>query len=117
MDISDNIKKFRELKGIGRKEIAAELNLSLSAYSKIERGEVDLTISRIQQIAQILGVDISQLLNFDASQIFNVSGNQTVQAVAPKAENMNFYGDDYKEKYIKMLEQEVERLRKQLGEK
>ena len=117
MNIADNIKKFRELKGIGRKEMAAELNLSLSAYSKIERDEVDLTISRIEKIAQILGIDIAQLLNFDASNIFNISGNQTVQAVAPKAENMNFYGDDYKEKYIKMLEAENERLRKQLGDK
>ena len=111
MDIAGNIKKIRELKGIGRKEIAAELNLSLSAYSKLERGEVDLTISRIQQIAQILDVDMSQLLNFDANQVFNISGNQLVQAVAPRAENMNFYGDDYKEKYIKMLEQELERLK------
>lgn len=112
MDIANNIKKFRELKGLGRKEMAAELKLSLSAYSKLERGEVDLTLSRIQQIAQILGIDITQLLNFDVSQVINVSGNQTVQAVAPKAENMNFYGDDFKEKYIKILEQELERLRK-----
>lgn len=112
MNISDNIKKFRELKGLGRKEIAAELNLSLSAYSKIERGEVDLTISRIEQIAKILGVDISDLLNFDASQVFNISGNQLVQAIAPKADNMNFYGDDFKEKYIKLLEKEVDRLNK-----
>lgn len=117
MNIAENIKKFRELADISRKEMAAHLELSLSAYSKIERGETDLTISKIEKIAQVLNIELSQLMNFDASQIFNISGNQNVQAVAPKAQNMNFYGDDYKEKYIKMLEAEVERLKTIIGNK
>ena len=97
--------------------MAAELDMSLSGYSKIERGEIDLTLSRIQQIAQILGVDMSQILNFDASQIFNVSNNKLVQGLGAKAENMHFHTDDYKEKYIKALEQEVSRLKKIAKEK
>lgn len=111
MNISENIKKFRELADITRKEMASHLELSLSAYSKIERGETDLTVSKLEKIAKILNVDLAKLLNFDASQIFNITGNQNVQAVAPKADNMNFYSDDYKEKYIKMLENEIERLK------
>ncbi|MGZ4097536.1 MAG: helix-turn-helix domain-containing protein [Bacteroidia bacterium] len=112
MNIGDNIKKFRELKNITREKMAADLDMSVSNYSKIERGETDLTISRIQQIAQILEIDISQVLNFDATQIFNVSNNKLVQGLGAKAENMHFHGDDYKEKYIKMLEVEIERLKK-----
>jgi len=111
MDIGDNIKKFRELKNITREQMAADLEMSVSGYSKIERGEIDLTISRIQQIAQILNIDISQILNFDATQIFNVSHNNLVQGLGAKAENMHFYTDDYREKYIKMLEAEIERLK------
>jgi transcriptional regulator with XRE-family HTH domain len=114
MNIAENIKKFRELADISRKEMAFQLELSLSAYSKIERGETDLTLSKLEKIAQVLGVDLPQLMNFDVSQIFNISGNQNVQAVAPKAQSMNFYGDDYKEKYIKMLEEELMRLKKLL---
>lgn len=114
MNISENIKKFRELAGINRKDMADKLELSLSAYSKIERGETDPTISKLEKISQILNIDLPKLLNFDVSQIFNISGNQNVQAVAPKAENMNFYTDDYKEKYIKMLEAENERLKLEL---
>jgi transcriptional regulator with XRE-family HTH domain len=110
-NIGDNIKKFRELKSITREHIASCLKMSLSNYSKIERGEIDLSISRVEAIANILEVDISQLLNFDASQIFNISNNKTVQGIGAKAENMHFYGDDYKEKYIKMLEKEIERLK------
>lgn len=114
MNIGDNIKKFRELKNITREQMAADLEMSLSGYSKIERGNTDLTISKIQKIAEVLGVDISQLLNFDASHIFNISNNQTVQGIGAKAENMYFHGDEYREKYIKILEAENERLRKLL---
>lgn len=110
-NIGENIKKFRELKNLTRESIAAELDLSVSGYSKIERNEVDLTLSRIKQISEILGVDVSQILNFDASNIFNVSNNHTVQGLGAKAETMHFHGDDYREKYIKLLEAENERLR------
>ena len=85
---------------------------NLSNYSKIERGEIDLTISRIYEIANVLEVDVSQILNFDATQIFNISNNKLVQGIGAKAENMHFHGDDYKEKYIKLLELEVQRLQK-----
>ncbi len=112
MNLGDTIKKFRELKNITRETMAAELDMSLSGYSKIERNEVDLTISKIQKIADILKVDISQILNFDASQIFNVSDNNLVQGLGAKAESIHFHGDDdYKEKYIKMLEEENRRLK------
>ncbi len=110
-NVGDNIKKFRELKNITREQMASDLKMSLSNYSKIERGEIDLTISRIYEIANLLAVDVSQILNFDASQIFNISNNKLVQGIGAKADNIHFYGDDYKEKYIKMLEAEVERLK------
>lgn len=117
IDIGNNIKKFRELKDLTREQIASELNMSLSNYSKIERGEIDPTLSRIEQIAETLQIDLAQLLNFDASQIFNVSNNKLVQGTGAKAENMYFSGDDYKEKYIKMLEAENERMNKLLNPK
>jgi len=109
-NLGDTIKKFRELKNITRETIAAELKMSLSNYSKIERGEIDLTISRIQEIANILEIDVSQILNFDATNIFNISNNKLVQGV--KVETMQVHNDEYKDKYIKILEEEVERLKK-----
>jgi transcriptional regulator with XRE-family HTH domain len=112
MNIGDNIKKFRELKNITREIMSAELSMSLSGYSKIERNEVDLTISKVQKIAEVLGVSLSQILNFDASQIFNVSNSNLVQGMGAKVENMHFHPDEFKDKYIKMLEEENERLKK-----
>jgi transcriptional regulator with XRE-family HTH domain len=108
----ENIKKFRELKNITREDLADKLEMSLSGYSKLERGEVELTVNKMYRIAELLEVSISQILNFDASQIFNVSNNQIVNGVEVK-EQINNYQDEYKDKYIKLLEAEVERLKKQ----
>lgn len=110
----ENIKKFRELKNLTRDEIAEKLEMSLSGYSKLERGEVELTVNKLFRISEILNVDVSQILNFDASQIFNISQNQIVNGVEIK-EQHHHYQDEYKDKYIQLLESEVERLKKLEG--
>lgn len=112
--ISYNIKKFRELKNFTREFIATELDMSVSGYSKIERGEIDLTISKLQKIADILNVSPSEILNFDVTNIFNIANNQQVQGLGSKASsivnNTNLV-DEYTKKYILKLEEEVERLK------
>lgn len=103
------------MKNLTREFVASKVGLSTSGYSKIERGEVDLTISRIIDISKVLQIDVEKLLNFDVSQIFNVSNNNLVQGIGAKADTINFSGDDYKEKYIQMLEEENKRLKKLKG--
>ncbi len=80
-EIIDNIKKFRELKSFTREMMADKLEMSVSGYSKLERGEVDLTLTKLYKIADLLEVSVSQILKFDASQIFNVSHNNVVNGV------------------------------------
>lgn len=111
--ISANIKKYRELKDLTREDVAGELEMSVSGYSKIERGEIDLTLTKLQRISEVLGVSASDILNFDVTNIFNISNNQQVQGLGSKesniTNNLNKI-DDYTEKYIKMLEEKIERL-------
>ena len=111
--ISANIKKYRELKGFTREDIAGELDMSVSGYSKIERGEIDITIPKLQRISDVLGVSTSDMLNLDVTNIFNISNNQQVQGLGSKestiTNNLNKV-DDYTQKYIKMLEEKIERL-------
>lgn len=47
------------------------MNLSIRAYSKIETGETQLTINRLNEISDILEVDPIELLGFDHQQVFN----------------------------------------------
>lgn len=111
--ISANIKRYRELKGLTREVVAGELEMSVSGYSKIERGEIDLTITKLQRISDILGVSASDILNFDVTNVFNISNNQQVQGLGSKESNITNNlnkVDDYTQKYIKMLEEKIQSL-------
>ena len=70
-EIYSNIRKIRELKNLTREFVAAELNMSPSGYGKMERGEVDITISRLYEISDILNVPLSCILNLDISRLFS----------------------------------------------
>lgn len=65
------IKQIRELKNITQEYVANQLELSTRAYSKIETGETQLTINRLNEISKVLGVDSLEILGFDEKQVFN----------------------------------------------
>lgn len=65
------IKQIRELKNITQEFIAKELEISTRAYSKIENGETQLTINRLNEISAVLQVDPIEVLGFDEKQIFS----------------------------------------------
>jgi transcriptional regulator with XRE-family HTH domain len=68
--IADNIRKIRTLKGLDAKTIADHLGISLSAYTKMERGETQIDINRITTIAEQLGVSPTDIMSFSPNQIF-----------------------------------------------
>lgn len=68
--------------------MADELQLSLSGYGKIERDETDISITRLEKIASVLGVDINTILSFDEKHIFNFN-NQKDALVAFGNQNIN----------------------------
>jgi transcriptional regulator with XRE-family HTH domain len=57
--IAYRIRKLRESKDYSQQNMADDLVISLSAYSKIERGITDPSVSRITAIAKILEVDVT----------------------------------------------------------
>lgn len=58
-NIAYRIRKLRERKDYSQQNMADELGISHSAYSKIERGITDPSIGRMQQIAEILEVEVT----------------------------------------------------------
>ncbi|PIE97300.1 MAG: transcriptional regulator [Polaribacter sp.] len=64
------IRQIRELKNITQEFVARELDISTRAYSKIENGETQLTINRLNEISEVLKVDPIEILGFDEKQIF-----------------------------------------------
>jgi transcriptional regulator with XRE-family HTH domain len=65
------IKQIRELKNFTQEYVAQKLGLSTRAYSKIETGETQLTINRLNEISEILQVPPMEVLGFDDKQVFN----------------------------------------------
>ena len=63
--VTDKIRKLRVEKGLSQDNVAFELGLSHSSYSKIERGETDPNLSRLFQLAKILGVGIIDFFTED----------------------------------------------------
>lgn len=62
MEVFDRIAQIRNEKNLSQYDMAERLNIGQSAYFQIEKGKTALTVSRLYQIAEILGVSVSVLL-------------------------------------------------------
>ena len=58
-----NIKTIRNQKEYSQDYLAAKLHITQNAYSKMELGKTQLSISTLYKIADILEVDVRQLLD------------------------------------------------------
>ena len=57
LKIGQNIRKWRELKGIKQEQLALKLNITKGALSNIENEKTDVNLSRIEEIAKHLGLE------------------------------------------------------------
>lgn len=73
--IAENIRAIRLLRNLNQENMAEDLKMSQQNYSKIERGERDIKFSKLEAIANILGVEIEDILSFDDKIIFNIHNN------------------------------------------
>jgi transcriptional regulator with XRE-family HTH domain len=100
--IGDNLRKIREIKGIKQESVAKQLGLTTNGYGKIERGETSLNIKRLEEIAEILGVNALDIMQFDENIIFNINTmsnsapNGTVNNYSLNKEERQFLADQIK---------------------
>lgn len=83
MDIGRKMNLVRTLKGWSQEEMAEKLNMSVTGYAKIERGETKLHIPRLEKIAEVLGIEVKELFedNQSVSVAFNNKHIQNVQNI------------------------------------
>jgi transcriptional regulator with XRE-family HTH domain len=120
MNVGEKIKKFRELKNYTQNYMAEKLDLSLSGYGKIERNETDISISRLESIAEVLGTDIASILSFDEKNVFNFNNNDHANGIvqyhyAAQDELIERIIQQYKDenKYLKaLIEKMIEKQQK-----
>ena len=68
-----NIERIRKAKGLSREYMAQKLNVTLSAYGKMERGETAITLDRLYELAEIFGLDAEAILSYGKSKSGNVT--------------------------------------------
>lgn len=80
------VKKVRELKNLTQEHVAERIGMTTSGYSRIERGEVRVSIERLEQIAMALGVHANDLTNFDETLFFTRGGTGTTHEYSIRAD-------------------------------
>jgi transcriptional regulator with XRE-family HTH domain len=69
MKIGYNIREIREMeKNFKRSYVAGKLNITTRAYSNIENNIADITVNRLEEIANIFECDPLYILNYKSSK-------------------------------------------------
>ena len=59
-----NLKSIRKQAGLSQEDLANDADIPLSQVGRIERGEVNTTISTVYVLAEALKIEITDLFNF-----------------------------------------------------
>ena len=79
MPLPQKLKLIRSFKNWTQEDIAHKLGISTHAYAKIERGETDVNLSRLQQIAEVMDIGLSELFGLDEKNVFNLADTHNTQ--------------------------------------
>lgn len=110
--IGSKIRNIRQKRGLNQQDLADKLNLSQSAYAKIENGRTALDVTRLLVLSEYLEVPIIDFLPDQKGTMFQLNSNDGYQVE-------HFYADGRqllkeKDHQIKHLEKEILFLRNQL---
>lgn len=87
--VGERLKVLRMEKRMTQEEMGERLNLSTSAYCKLEYGETDLTLTRLNQIAEALGITPSDLFQKLGGSNYFTSCNHIGVGVAQEYNTIN----------------------------
>lgn len=112
--IGDRIKIARISRNLSQDSIAEDLGISVSAYSNMERGVVDITVNRIMKVAEILKIKWPFLLGISNESDSDFEKNLIL--LADKKESSGSSGIKKKtfdiEKEIQSMKNEIGKLKK-----
>jgi len=121
LNLAERIKFMRNFYGWSQEQMAEKLQLATSSYAKIERGQSDVTFSKLQQIAEVFEIELSDLFKLNEKNVFNIIGNSDTQAIS----HINIYTCDaakfqHENEKLKLIveqkDKEIELLKQQLSE-
>jgi transcriptional regulator with XRE-family HTH domain len=83
--LADRIRKARLMRNLSQQNMADELEITVAAYSNIERGVTELTVTRLFQIATIFEINPIELLDFKNNVKSNL--NEPREKYIPESRN------------------------------
>lgn len=96
MQLHEKIRFIRQLKGWSQEEMAYRLNMSNSGYGSIERGETDVNLSRLEEIASIFGMDLAELSSLNEGNIIQVGNHSNIHHLSDHhLSNINSSGSKF----------------------
>jgi transcriptional regulator with XRE-family HTH domain len=105
-NIGDQIRVHRTKKKFSQENMANDLGISVAAYSRIERGQTNVSIGRLEQISACLDVPLIRLMCPIEGSPRAIGGTTTV-----KEENSNNYLSDHNQQVLLMrLEEKLTRI-------
>jgi transcriptional regulator with XRE-family HTH domain len=102
--IYENIKAIRQAKGLTQTYLAEKVGIAINNYGKLERGEIQLTIERLEQLAEIFGMTVIEIMQYG-------SGVESVKVDSEKVKELEKEIKDLKEKiqsYEKIMQDTLE---------
>lgn len=114
--ILTKIQELRKQKGFSLENMADDLNLSHSAYYKLENNQSRLTVERLIEISKILNTSVSDLFDESSTRIYNQNNNKDSTVIAHQ-EFENFIEKDKEltNKIINTLEEEIKHLKSEVN--
>lgn len=114
--ILTKIQELRKQKGFSLENMADDLNLSHSAYYKLENNQSRLTVERLIEISKILNTSVSDLFDESSTRIYNQNNNKDSTVIAHQ-EFENFIEKDKEltNKIINTLEGEIKHLKSEVN--
>ena len=105
MSVNEKVRLFRELNQWSQEEMAERMNMSVAGYAKIERGETNISLHKLKQIASVLQIDLLDLVSTHDSGVILVGGEN----------NQNHFRNNYYSNQAAELE--VEKIKLELKHK
>jgi transcriptional regulator with XRE-family HTH domain len=102
-----NIKAAREDKNIKQAAFAKLLEMSASAYSRLENGEIQISLNVLHLISEKLNISIAELLELKGTQINNFKDNYIAQTGGSSTLNISLTPDEFQKIYKKIKEEGI----------
>jgi len=124
MHLHEKVSLMRILKGLTQEKMAEKLNMSTTGYAKIERGETQLKIPRLEKIVAVLEMELKDFLSFDERMVFkgpfydeSCQNNYVNPAkeIIHELENLRLTVEQ-KEREIGLLKEQVSQLHEQISQ-